>query len=78
MSRKLSLILSVFVISACLFILFCFSFSAMGAVQEVENRREILNKVYSSQIPFIENKGQIKDESVRYYAKTMGGTLFIT
>jgi hypothetical protein len=30
------------------------------------------------QKPFIENKGQIKDKSVKYYAKTFGGTVFIT
>jgi len=42
------------------------------------HKRKILNKVYTLQIPFIENKGQIKDESVRYYAKTFGGTVFVT
>ena len=77
MGKKLSFI-SILMVSTFFFILFFFTYSAMGAVQEVENRRKILNKVYSLQIPFIENKGQIKDESVRYYAKTMGGTLFIT
>ncbi len=25
------------------------------------------------QIPFVENRGQIRDESVRYYAKANGG-----
>ncbi|RCV64734.1 Beta-propeller repeat-containing protein [Methanophagales archaeon] len=34
--------------------------------------------VYSLQIPFIENEGQINDESVKYYAQTFGGTVFIT
>ena len=49
--------------------LFIFNYSAIGAV---------LNKAYTLRIPFIENKGQIKDESVRYYTKTFGGTVFVT
>jgi len=60
------------------FILFSFTYSAMGSVVKEKDKREILNKVYTLKIPFIENKGQIKDESVRYYAKTFGGTVFIT
>jgi hypothetical protein len=54
------------------------SHSEMGAVQKEECDGEILNKVSSVQIPFIGNKGQIKDGSVKYYAKTLGGTLFVT
>jgi len=61
-----------------LFILLFFGYSAMGSVVKEKDKREILNKVYTLKIPFIENKGQIKDESVRYYAKTFGGTVFIT
>jgi len=61
-----------------IFVLFSFSYSAIGSVLKEENKREILNKVYTLQIPFIENKGQIKDEGVKYYAKTLGGTVFIT
>ena len=30
------------------------------------------------QIPFVENKGQIKNKKVGYYAKTIGGTVFVT
>lgn len=77
MSKKLSIILSVFLISACLFILFCSGLPAI-AVQKEEDRKNILNKVSSLQIPFIENQGQIKDAHVKYYAKTLGGTIFIT
>ena len=65
-------------IGTFLFILFCFTSSTMGSVAKDENRREILNRVHSLQIPFIENAGQIKDKSVKYYAKTFGGTVFIT
>jgi len=49
-----------------------------GGAVDASCEREILNKVSSLQIPFIENKGQIKDGNVKYYAKTLGGTLFIT
>ena len=60
------------------FILFSFTYSAIGTVVKEKNKREILNKVYTLKIPFIENKGQIKGQSVKYYAKTFGGTVFIT
>ncbi len=43
-----------------------------------EQNRDILNKAGKLQVPFIENKGQIESETVRYYAKTSGGTVFIT
>jgi len=43
-----------------------------------EQNRDILNKTGKLQVPFIENKGQIENETVRYYAKTLGGTVFIT
>ena len=60
------------------FILFSFTYLAMGSVVKEKDKREILNKIYTLKIPFIENKGQIKGESVRYYAKTFGGTVFVT
>ena len=43
-----------------------------------EQNIDILNKTGKLQVPFIENKGQIENETVRYYAKTLGGTVFIT
>jgi hypothetical protein len=65
-------------ISAFFFILFAFISSANGSVPDEANKKEILNKIKTLQIPFIENKGQIKDKKVSFYAKTMGGTFFIT
>ena len=62
-----------------LLFIFCWlSSSAIGSVTKEGNREEILNKVSTVQIPFIENKGQIKDKRVKYYAKTFAGTTFIT
>ena len=40
--------------------------------------RELLNKISSLQVPFIENKGQIEGTEVQYYAKTFSGDVFIT
>ena len=60
------------------FVLFSFIYSAIGSIVKEENKREILNKVSLLQIPFIENKGQIEEGSVKYYVKTLGGTVFIT
>jgi len=69
--KKITMVLTFF------FILFSSSYLAMGSALKEENKREILNKAYTLQIPFIENKGQIKDK-VKYYAKTLGGTVFVT
>ncbi|RLA85306.1 MAG: hypothetical protein DRG31_03340, partial [Deltaproteobacteria bacterium] len=59
-------------------LLFSFNYSAIGAALKEKDKKEILNKAYILKIPFIENKGQIKDENVRYYAKTFGGIVFVT
>ncbi|AMM42197.1 hypothetical protein HS1_002415 [Candidatus Desulfofervidus auxilii] len=59
-------------------LLFIFNYSAIGSVVKEKDKKEILNKAYTLKIPFIENKGQIKGESVKYYAKTFGGAVFVT
>ncbi|MEA2066811.1 MAG: hypothetical protein U9O65_06970, partial [Thermotogota bacterium] len=56
------------IVSAFIFFVLFFSYSAMGSVPNKEDEGKILNKVYKLQIPFIENKGQIKDKNVKYYA----------
>ena len=40
-------------------------------------KERILKKAYRMQIPFIENKGQIENKDVGFYAKTFGGTVFV-
>ena len=57
-------------------LLFIFNYSAIGAALKEKDKKEILNKAYTLKIPFIENKGQIKDENVKYYAKTFGCLLY--
>jgi hypothetical protein len=71
--KNITLMISVF-----FFILFSFCSSATGKIPNEENKKEILNKIKTLKIPFIENKGQIKDKNIKYYAKTMGGTFFVT
>ena len=41
------------------------------------NKTQVMNKAYRMQIPFIENKGQVENKDVSFYAKTFGGTLFV-
>ena len=53
------------------------------AFAKVEDRAGVdkdalMKKVSGVQMPFIENQGQIKDKSVRFYANTFAGTVFIT
>ncbi len=40
-------------------------------------KAKLLSKTSRIGMPFIENKGQINNDNVRFYAKTFGGTLFI-
>ena len=62
----------------CFIFITTFLSSHKSEHSRTENSQRILNISYSLQIPFIENKGQIEDESLKYYAKTFGGTVFVT
>jgi len=42
------------------------------------DRNAVLKKVSGLQVPFIENQGQIGNESVRFYADTFAGTVYVT
>ncbi|MGD9346385.1 MAG: SBBP repeat-containing protein [Candidatus Aminicenantes bacterium] len=53
-------------------------FSSSNVNSHKGNTRNILNKSSSLQIPFIENKGQIENDSMKYYAQTFGGAVFVT
>jgi hypothetical protein len=41
------------------------------------HQTQVMNKAYRMQIPFIENRGQVGNDEVSFYAKTFGGTLFV-
>jgi len=61
--------------------LFIYSMSvslAYGALQRGHDRNMVSNKIDSLHIPFIQNKGQIKDKNVKFYARTFAGTVFIS
>jgi hypothetical protein len=45
---------------------------------KVKDNKVILERAFKIQMPFIANQGQIADEHVRFYAKTFGGTVFVT
>ena len=49
-----------------------------GEIQAGVNKNAIIKKVSALQIPFMENHGQIKDKSVRFYVNTFAGTVFVT
>ena len=42
------------------------------------DKEALMKKVSGLQMPFIENQGQIKDKSVKFYANTFAGTVFVT
>ena len=44
---------------------------------DAAQKKKILKKAYLMQIPFIENRGQIGNKDVSFYAKTFGGTVFV-
>ena len=44
----------------------------------LESKKQIRQKAMSIRIPFIENQGQIAGDQVRYYAKTFGGSVYVT
>ena len=62
-------------IAVITFLLLLISNSALatvtGAVLTEIEEKELHDKIISIQVPFIENQGQIKDERVKYYAKTL-------
>lgn len=40
-------------------------------------KEQVLKKAYRVQVPFIENRGQVDNKEVRYYAKTFGWTILV-
>jgi hypothetical protein len=51
--------------------------SAQAQRQERINKAELNQKIVKLHIPFINNQGQT-DEKVKFYARTFGGTIFVT
>ena len=42
------------------------------------DKSAVMKKVSGLQMPFIENQGQVRDASVRFYANTFAGTVYVT
>jgi hypothetical protein len=61
-----------------LFLLIFLSSLAFAKISGEAARNTVIKKVSGLQIPFIENQGQIKNKSVKFYASTFAGTVFIT
>ncbi|MBI5196423.1 MAG: SBBP repeat-containing protein [Nitrospirae bacterium] len=63
-------------------LLCCLIPAADGQAQKMQDAgykmQEKMNKVSKLQVPFIENQGQVNDESVKFYAGTFAGTVFVT
>ena len=55
-----------------------FAATEPGPTEPGKDHKVILEKAFKIQMPFIANEGQIADEHVRFYAKTFGGTVFVT
>jgi hypothetical protein len=56
----------------------CFpAFVLASKAPEEAQKKGILSKAYRMSIPFIENQGQVENKDVKFYAKTLDGTLFV-
>ena len=62
--------------SAILVVLSVSCLSTRAAIPKDGSTNE--KRFYCLQVPFIENAGQLADSSVKYYAKTFGGAVFVT
>lgn len=65
---------------AMIFTLAVFSMTqtARAELGNVPDKAEVMAKVAGMHLPFVANEGQVGDESVRFYARTFGGTVFVT
>jgi len=51
--------------------------TSQSAVMDKPPKEDVALKMQRIQIPFVANNGQV-DEQVKFYAKTFGGTVFVT
>ena len=65
----------------CSFLLIAFTATASNTYANFsyqKNDKTKLLKTTSIRFPFIENKGQLQDKKIKYYAKTLNGDVYIT
>lgn len=75
--RKIALLAIALIAGLALFMAFTMFGSKPQAHLSEEKKAQVLQRLKTLEMPFIENRGQT-DERVAYYTKTFGGTLFIT
>src|SRR3972149_2585236 len=51
--------------------------TSQSAVMDKPSKEDVAHKMRTIQIPFVANNGQV-DKQVKFYAKTFGGTVFVT
>ncbi|OHB69634.1 MAG: hypothetical protein A2W23_01090 [Planctomycetes bacterium RBG_16_43_13] len=61
-----------------LFLLIFLSSLAFAKTSGESDKNTVIKKVSGLLMPFIENQGQIKDKTVKFYANTFAGTVFVT
>jgi hypothetical protein len=76
MKRKNHISLLIFLVLG-FSVLFLFTSVFASNASNEARKEQILKKAYHVQVPFVENKGQIDNKEVRFYAKTFGGTIFV-
>ena len=64
-------------IIAALAVLMVPSIALAGQPGMVVDETDLLERAAQVRVPFIENQGQVEKETVRFYAQTFGGTLFV-
>jgi len=75
MRNKKYYFMFIFAFSAVM--IWCDAYASHSAGDKVAGEKEIMNKAFGIQLPFIANKGQTHQD-VSFYAKTFGGTLYVT
>ncbi|MCY0867316.1 MAG: SBBP repeat-containing protein [Aquificaceae bacterium] len=75
--RKIALLAIALIAGLAIFMAFTMFGSKPQAHLSEEKKAQVLQRLKTLEMPFIENRGQT-DERVAYYTKTFGGTLFIT
>ncbi len=51
--------------------------ASAGNVPDEAKKEQIIEQMHGVRVPFVENKGQIENDGVKFYARTFGGTVFV-
>lgn len=53
------------------------SVASASNVPDGVKKEQLVKQMNGIRVPFVKNKGQIKNNDVKFYAKTFGGTIFV-